>query len=123
MVKNFFALLQHPKIKALVTAEALLVCLVAAPQVAEAYLVQLTPLRSVNEPHTRQFSHAMAELVDAKPASVSTAAHAALLKDLLLSAQASERRFMVWSVYPASVRGRVFGGTGGDPVMNQMGGW
>ena len=117
MASNFFALLQHRKIKALLTAEALLLCLIAAPQVAEAYLIQLAPPRAPSAP-VSQITPGM--LLVPAPGFVSEPAP--LLRDLLMSAEQGDRRLMLWSVYPSSVRGRVFGGTGADPLKSSFSG-
>ncbi|MBX9690561.1 MAG: hypothetical protein K2X27_27845 [Candidatus Obscuribacterales bacterium] len=39
----------------------------------------------------------------------------------ILSDTRQDRQKLLWSMYPASVRGRVFGSSGGDPISS--GGW
>lgn len=41
----------------------------------------------------------------------------------MLETAKTQKHLTLWSMYPASVRGRVFDGIGGDPVMSFGGGW
>ncbi len=45
-----------------------------------------------------------------------------LFGDTLKSVK-SNKSLLLWSMYPAGVRGRVFGGVGGDPLLHSGGGW
>ena len=73
---------------------------------------------------SRAYSMEMPQQLSSSPmdATPMTAAKTQGLTAAMVQTAAKDHHLLIWTMYPASVRGRVFGGTGGDPLTGGGGG-
>ncbi len=94
------------------------------PQIAGAYAIQLSapvileftkpsaPAQRIIMMHSNPSAHAKAIVT-----------LGAIFPAKIMQTAIETPGVLLWSMYPASIRGRAFGGEGGDPRLNRRGGY
>jgi hypothetical protein len=102
---------------------ALAIFTIATPLIANAYVAQLGPQSVKDIPSPFNFPLRRGN-VRPEGANANVEAKFAMVANMANTALTAQHRTL-WSMYPASVRGRVFGGTGADPLLRGGGsaGW
>jgi hypothetical protein len=104
-----------------VALSSIAICL-SLPKVCEAYVIALPKPPAVPPQFMLALHFKAGQPANAPNPNAEVPQTSSLIANIMRTAL-EDRLLTVWSMYPASVRGRVFGGTGGDPFRTFGGGW